>query len=447
MVQTVVDPATGQTIQTMAPVSNGGDGSTPVQVVTVQDPVTGQLTQQIVQTAVDPTTGEIMQIPLQNGSTIHYYIFSVWVVNIYYFHMSTGNSQVITVTDPNTGQPVQQIVQTVTDPKTGATSQVVVPNAATSGQIVTTTDPVTGQPVQQIVHTDPKTGKTTIVPMAAQPGIHYSLISHAISQRHFSKMNFSGNQQIITVTDPATGQPVQQIMQTQIDPKTGKAIQVATPLPSNSNNAQVITIQDPVTGQMKQQLVQTVVDPKTGQMSQIPINNNNQGIITQLLCNFLPKGHSLTSGLQALANRSLLSLIQTQENLYNKLFKQKLIPKLENQLKWLQLFQQVIMLEHLKSSQLLILKLESRCNKWYRQLLILKLVKLSRYLFPHLLELKLSWYLTLLLGNLFHKWYKLWWIQRLESRYRSLCLLKVKQPLTQRLAKQCKSLLEGRSLL
>ena len=86
MVQTVVDPTTGQTIQTLAPVSNGGDGSTPVQVVTVQDPVTGQLTQQIVQTAVDPTTGEIMQIPLQNGSTIHYYIFSAWVLNIYYFH-------------------------------------------------------------------------------------------------------------------------------------------------------------------------------------------------------------------------------------------------------------------------------------------------------------------------------------------------------------------------
>ena len=110
-------------------------------------------------------------------------------------------------------------------------------------------------------------------------------------------MNFSGNQQIITVTDPATGQPVQQIMQTQIDPKTGKAVQVATPLPSsNSNNAQVITIQDPVTGQMKQQLVQTVVDPKTGQMSQIPINNNNaQGIHHHSIIQFLtPKViHSL----------------------------------------------------------------------------------------------------------------------------------------------------------
>ena len=97
----------------------------------------------------------------------------------------TGNSQqqVITVTDPSTGQPVQQIVQTVTDPNTGATTQVVVSSNAAAGgagaQIVTTTDPVTGQPVQQIAHTDPKTGKTTMVPMAAQPGIN------TLNQSHF----------------------------------------------------------------------------------------------------------------------------------------------------------------------------------------------------------------------------------------------------------------------
>lgn len=53
----------------------------------------------------------------------------------------------------------------------------------------------------------------------------------------------------MTVTDPATGQPVQQLMQTKIDPKTGKATQVVCPLPSANN---VITIQDPVTGQLKQ---------------------------------------------------------------------------------------------------------------------------------------------------------------------------------------------------
>ena len=120
-------------------------------------------------------------------------------------------------------------------------------------------------------------------------------------------------------------------MQTQIDPKTGKPVQVATPLPQSGNasgNIQAVTVQDPVTGQMKQQLVQTVVDPKTGKTSQIPIANNNQGIYE-----FITKDSSLTSDFQALANRSLLSLILTQDNPYNKLFKQKLIPKLENQLK------------------------------------------------------------------------------------------------------------------
>ena len=74
-------------------------------------------------------------------------------------------------------------------------------------------------------------------------------------------------------------------MQTQIDPKTGQVVQVASPLQSavasngngTTSNVQAITVQDPVTGQMKQQLVQTVVDPKTGQTSQIPIDNNVQG--------------------------------------------------------------------------------------------------------------------------------------------------------------------------
>ena len=76
-------------------------------------------------------------------------------------------------------------------------------------------------------------------------------------------------------------------MQTQIDPKTGKATQVAIPMqPGASNgsnsNVQAITVQDPVTGQMIQQLVQTVVDPKTGKTSQIPIDNNAQGTTVNL---------------------------------------------------------------------------------------------------------------------------------------------------------------------
>ena len=36
---------------------------------------------------------------------------------------------------------------------------------------------------------------------------------------------------IITVTDPETGQPVQQVVQTVTDPETGKPTQITTPLP------------------------------------------------------------------------------------------------------------------------------------------------------------------------------------------------------------------------
>ena len=87
VVQTVVDPTTGQTIQTMVPVNNSGvpvnNSGVPVgaagegsaQVITVQDPITGQLTQQIVQTAVDPSTGQTIQIPLQNGGTKNKFYF------------------------------------------------------------------------------------------------------------------------------------------------------------------------------------------------------------------------------------------------------------------------------------------------------------------------------------------------------------------------------------
>ena len=68
--------------------------------------------------------------------------------------MFTGaQQQVMSVTDPASGmQPVKQIVQTVTDPNTGKTTQVV-------NQIITVQDPSTGKPIQQMV--DPKTGTTT----------------------------------------------------------------------------------------------------------------------------------------------------------------------------------------------------------------------------------------------------------------------------------------------
>ena len=44
----------------------------------------------------------------------------------------TGSSQIITVTDPNTGQLVQQIVQTHIDPNTGEVKQVLNPLSAST---------------------------------------------------------------------------------------------------------------------------------------------------------------------------------------------------------------------------------------------------------------------------------------------------------------------------
>ena len=74
---------------------------------------------------------------------------------------------------------------------------------------------------------------------------------------------FTGPSQIITVTDPNTGQLVQQVVQTQIDPHTGEFKQVLSPLAASSTvnggvgggGVQVITVQDPVTGQLQQQVV------------------------------------------------------------------------------------------------------------------------------------------------------------------------------------------------
>ena len=45
--------------------------------------------------------------------------------------------------------------------------------------------------------------------------------------------------QIVNVTDPDTGQTIQQVVQNTIDPKTGKTIQVTIPLNSIQNNGKL----------------------------------------------------------------------------------------------------------------------------------------------------------------------------------------------------------------
>merc|ERR1719219_3286174 len=228
-------------------------------MITVKDPVTGKPTQQAVQTKVDPKTGKTVQVPvaMPNGAA----------------------PQVITVTDPATGKPVQQLVQTVIDPKTGKATQVPVPMAGGAAgvgggaapQVITVTDPATGKPVQQLVQTvvDPKTGKTVQVPVPMAGGA--------------GGIGGGAATQVITVTDPATGKPVQQVVQTVIDPKTGKATQVPVPMaggagmgggvPGGAMPTQMAMVPDPVTGKPTQQMVQTVVDPKTGKSMQVPVSS------------------------------------------------------------------------------------------------------------------------------------------------------------------------------
>ena len=118
---------------------------------------------------------------------------------------------------------------------------------------------------------------------------------------------FTGSSQIITVTDPNTGQLVQQIVQTQIDPITGETKQVLSPLPASAagltalngvsgggggggfGGAQVVTVQDPVTGQFQQQVV-----------GSMPMNINGGGegrdlhkYLFLLLCSRSPAARTL----------------------------------------------------------------------------------------------------------------------------------------------------------
>ena len=152
--QALVDPTTGQQVPLSSSNNAGNVPGAAVQVITVADPVTGEPVQQMVQTVVDPSTGQTIQVPAQSN------------VAGGGGGGGAGNTQIVMVNDPVTGQQLQQVVQTVVDPATGKTVQIPVDSSSNNGaQIVTVTDPQTGQPVQQIVQTviDPATGKPTQV--------------------------------------------------------------------------------------------------------------------------------------------------------------------------------------------------------------------------------------------------------------------------------------------
>ena len=189
---------------------------------------------------------------------------------IIHSNITGGSPQIVTVTDPKTGKPVQQIIQTKIDPKTGKPVQVV-SKVPANAQVVTVTDPDTGQPVQMMV--DPKTGKKVPLqnPGAANPAA-----------------GPGSNTQIVMVNDPVTGQKVPQVVQTVVDPKTGRTMQVPvqTTAPGGANS-QIVTVTDPKTGKPVQQIVQTVIDPATGKPTQVmtPLSNTQNGnlIISHML--------------------------------------------------------------------------------------------------------------------------------------------------------------------
>ena len=123
-----------------------------------------------------------------------------------------SEGKIITVTDPETGQPVQQVVQTVTDPETGKPTQITTPL--------------------------PGTFWNKLFLFWNNAHNFFYIISAAATNISNQIPNTMGGQ-IVNVTDPDTGQTIQQVVQNTIDPKTGKTIQVTIPLNSIQNNGKL----------------------------------------------------------------------------------------------------------------------------------------------------------------------------------------------------------------
>ena len=67
-----------------------------------------------------------------NAKFIHFYVhaifyFSIIDENVHTYYIFFLEGQIITVTDPKTGESIQQIIQTVIDPKTGKPKQIKTP--------------------------------------------------------------------------------------------------------------------------------------------------------------------------------------------------------------------------------------------------------------------------------------------------------------------------------
>ena len=285
-----------------------------IQIITVLDPSTGELIPQRVQTQMDPITGQMFQVPFQEVTDDDLNL-SVDQVD-YYSDSNDGTSlkeEIITILDPVTGEPVQQIFQkasskkalydgveeerggrgevnhkknlmkVMVDPQTGKeihySEEMIGTGISDDGtnystatgvavfKMMTFTDPISGEPTQQMIQSiiDPVTGQTK----------HYPAPAKSSSNND----NNSGSPfQMVTISDPISGELTQQVVQTIIDPITGQTKQLPVPVANNPSNSsggagstQLVVVKDPITGEQIQQVVQTVVDSTTGKTIQVPI--------------------------------------------------------------------------------------------------------------------------------------------------------------------------------
>ena len=285
-----------------------------IQMITVLDPSTGELIPQRVQTQMDPITGQMFQVPFQEVTDDD---LNVSVDQVDYYSdirndVTSLKEEMITILDPVTGEPVQQIFQkasskkalydgleeerggrgevnyeknlmkVMVDPQTGKeihySEEMIGTGISDDGtnystaagvavfKMMTFTDPISGEPTQQMIQSivDPVTGQTK----------HYPAPAKSSSNTNDSGSSF----QMVTISDPISGELTQQVVQTIIDPVTGQTKQLPVPVSNNPSNSsggagstQLVVVKDPITGEQIQQVVQTVVDSTTGKTIQVPI--------------------------------------------------------------------------------------------------------------------------------------------------------------------------------
>ena len=263
---------------------------------------------------MDPITGQMFQVPFQEVTNDDLNL-SVDQVD---YHSNSNDvtslkEEIITILDPVTGEPVQQIFQkasskkalydgveeerggrgevnyeknlmkVMADPQTGKeihySEEMIGTGISDDGtnystaagvavfKMMTFTDPISGEPTQQMIQSivDPVTGQTK----------HYPAPAKSLSNND----NISGSSfQMVTISDPISGELTQQVVQTIIDPITGQTKQLPVPVANNPSNSsggagstQLVVVKDPITGEQIQQVVQTVVDSTTGKTIQVPI--------------------------------------------------------------------------------------------------------------------------------------------------------------------------------